>query len=990
MAHIRPRPLVAALIATLLIGSQLPGSTLNAWERLTQADTTSAQAASCSPLSLRVHFTDIKNSPSTYFAQLNPTYPHGHTDLQPSVTLPDGTVYADNQAIPLTNADGSAIVDPAFASSAPGFRVKRGNGFVMLSLYGHQRANVDLMSADGTATIDGTTFNRFEQAQGLDGLESSNPTTGEYPFSESNKYAGGWFRGAGHNDKAVWSPGSATVDFSYGVSANEDTAYFFYDTSGAGCAASSSSSSVSSAPLPQCSDGMDNDGDGKIDAQDPGCYTNGYYNPNDNDETNQAQSSSSSSSSSQGTPVLDIQKTDNRTTIQPNETDTYVITVQNQSDIPAYFGNYYSDHIGVYGSMPMPQTTFFVTDFLPQGVTFLSASDGGYENSGQVIWNDFMIPAHGVKQLQVLIRVNGNVQNGTQLINNAILSNGRRATDTTIVLGASSSSSSVSHAQCSDGMDNDGDGKIDAQDPGCYTNGYYNPNDNDETDTYVPQCRDGMDNDGDGLVDAQDPGCYTNGYYNPNDNDEHNQTQSSSSSVYHPQCSDGFDNDGDGKIDAQDPGCYTNGYYNPNDNDEWNAQSSSSSSVYHAQCSDGQDNDGDGLTDAQDPGCYTNGYYNPNDNDETNANVQLQLSIAAPAETQQGQTIPVTLTSRNTDGGTATNATLTYYLPFGTTYVGGDSRCAWQGDSVVCNLGTLAPGQTLPVTLQIQTGGNGVCVPSTLIHTATLRADQSSANAAAATASTTLQCPNAQLLLEKTDNRSTAAPGDTLVYTITVRNTSSVQASNVQVTDGLPGQLSFVSASDAGYVSGQSVTWSGLTVPAYGTRTLTVTARISGSIGPCVIINTARIDGNGVPVSASDSTVVLSAPAPLPPPVYGGTGGGYAFAENNAGQAAMQSNTSVVNAPVQGDNNTVAITTVQQNQNQQYLIAEQEAVAANEVNTLTSLPKTGAGDRTGPLENASRFLLPVSAGQAGTSAAVWGSMLLTMLGSAGWMIRRAL
>ncbi len=37
---------------------------------------------------------------------------------------------------------------------------------------------------------------------------------------------------------------------------------------------------------PQCSDGIDNDGDGKVDFNDPGCYTNGQYNPNDNDETN--------------------------------------------------------------------------------------------------------------------------------------------------------------------------------------------------------------------------------------------------------------------------------------------------------------------------------------------------------------------------------------------------------------------------------------------------------------------------------------------------------------------------------------------------------------------------------------------------------------------------------------------------------------------------------------------------------------------------------
>jgi len=69
----------------------------------------------------------------------------------------------------------------------------------------------------------------------------------------------------------------------------------------------------------------------------------------------------------------------------------------------------------------------------------------------------------------------------------------------------------------------------------------------------VPQCSDGVDNDGDGLIDAKDPGCQdANGKYDPNKNDERN------------QCSDGIDNDGDGLIDfGKDPGCTS-----PQDNSE--------------------------------------------------------------------------------------------------------------------------------------------------------------------------------------------------------------------------------------------------------------------------------------------------------------------------------------------------------------------------------------------------------------------------------------
>lgn len=108
-------------------------------------------------------------------------------------------------------------------------------------------------------------------------------------------------------------------------------------------------------------------------------------------------------------------------------------------------------------------------------------------------------------------------------------------------------------AQCSDGADNDGDGKIDAKDPGCHNDGKvdnpasYNPNDNDETDAPKtgpsgkpndggkpedgnkgegPECSDQVDNDGDGVIDAADPGCHSDGdannpdSYDANDDSE--------------------------------------------------------------------------------------------------------------------------------------------------------------------------------------------------------------------------------------------------------------------------------------------------------------------------------------------------------------------------------------------------------------------------------------------------------------------------------------
>ncbi len=69
--------------------------------------------------------------------------------------------------------------------------------------------------------------------------------------------------------------------------------------------------------------------------------------------------------------------------------------------------------------------------------------------------------------------------------------------------------STSSLPQCSDGIDNDGDGLVDMNDPGCAS-----PSDNSEANS-LPQCSDGIDNDGDGLVDMNDPGCAS-----PSDNNE--------------------------------------------------------------------------------------------------------------------------------------------------------------------------------------------------------------------------------------------------------------------------------------------------------------------------------------------------------------------------------------------------------------------------------------------------------------------------------------
>lgn len=123
-----------------------------------------------------------------------------------------------------------------------------------------------------------------------------------------------------------------------------------------------------------------------------------------------------------------------------------------------------------------------------------------------------------------------------------------------------------SGAQCSDGADNDGDGKIDIADPGCHTDGNaantasFDPSDNDETDAGTG---------GSGAGSGGGGGAGTGG-----SGDGGGDGAGTGGSGGDVQCADGVDNDGDGVIDADDPGCHTDGNannaasYDPTDDSE--------------------------------------------------------------------------------------------------------------------------------------------------------------------------------------------------------------------------------------------------------------------------------------------------------------------------------------------------------------------------------------------------------------------------------------
>lgn len=146
---------------------------------------------------------------------------------------------------------------------------------------------------------------------------------------------------------------------------------------------------------------------------------------------------------------------------------------------------------------------------------------------------------------------------------------------------------------CNDGLDNDGDGLIDCDDPECpFTSGWCGdrigsiPVPREPEDSYY-LCFDQVDNDGNGQFDCGDDKCQ--------DILETCCVREATEEL----CTDGVDNDGNGFADCGDFGCTRSLYFDVCGNTETDVNKTAAEA-----CSDRFDADDDGLVDCADPDCF--------------------------------------------------------------------------------------------------------------------------------------------------------------------------------------------------------------------------------------------------------------------------------------------------------------------------------------------------------------------------------------------------
>lgn len=106
-----------------------------------------------------------------------------------------------------------------------------------------------------------------------------------------------------------------------------------------------------------------------------------------------------------------------------------------------------------------------------------------------------------------------------------------------------------------------------------------------------------------------------------------------------------------------------------------------------------------------------------------------------------------------------------------------------------------------------------------------------------------------------TDDRETARVGEILTYTIVVRNASDATAANLTVSAGLPLYAEFVRADEGGFFDGTNVRW--LTnVGANGSRTLSFAVRVRSDAPEGHVLTAAAVAGGIDGFLARDRTTV--------------------------------------------------------------------------------------------------------------------------------------
>ncbi len=254
-----------------------------------------------------------------------------------------------------------------------------------------------------------------------------------------------------------------------------------------------------------------------------------------------------------------------------------------------------------------------------------------------------------------------------------------------------------------------------------------------------------------------------------------------------------------------------------------------------------------------------------------------------------GDTVTFTLTVTNDGPDAATGVIATDVIPDGYAYVSDDGAGAYVPATGVWTIGVLANGAS--VSLQITAT---VLAEGDYVNVASVEADQVDPDTGnnEGEASTTPLTPfdiSVAKTVTDANGDGIAQPGETLTYAITLSNSGTQPAADIDIRDVLDSQTVFVSADNGGVHVAGTIDWIGLTVPGSdgidpGRRVLTVMVTVVDPIpaGVTQIGNVAFEAGDtppnctATPQPANCASLPTAADVTLAKTVSDGNGDGVA------------------------------------------------------------------------------------------------------------------
>ncbi|HEY1237112.1 MAG TPA: hypothetical protein VGE91_02170 [Solirubrobacterales bacterium] len=268
-------------------------------------------------------------------------------------------------------------------------------------------------------------------------------------------------------------------------------------------------------------------------------------------------------------------------------------------------------------------------------------------------------------------------------------------------------------------------------------------------------------------------------------------------------------------------------------------------------------------TGTQDPGCTPDCSSTTNTPSVPLSDLKLSKSPDNDVVSPSDQ-IVYTLTATNDGPDPEPDATITDALPEGVTYVSDDGGCDSSAlPQLTCDLGPIPSGASGTVHITVQAGEESA--NSTQHNTATVTGQNLDLNQLNNDAAADVFVrPVADLEIEKSVDPSVTDPGDSVAYTLVVRNNGPDDSPSAQIVDALPAGLTYVS--DDGGCDGGSppqVTCDLGALPHGASQTIHVNVEVADDVGGTVQTNSAQVTGPLTDPDAdnnSDSADVLVRP----------------------------------------------------------------------------------------------------------------------------------